>query len=260
MPEKKIVKALKIFGIVLLVFVVIFAAAVGTLYIRARHRRAQRRNTRINDLPLAGHQRIGSHERGPGGMAEGRKKSMKEKDKEAVAKHRMNLAFGVVDDDEPSLPPTQFVPTPTHVPGGPYSQNPFIDQPGRTRTFESVPLNIGIPLTGRSRSETREPLSGTRTALGDPFASPLPQRPSPSKQKSLVSVSSNFSKTTYKSDPTLLKSQRSFDGRALPSLLSSTSSTPSRSPKRGPSQPVFKANRTDGGRHAESGNAVLRPR
>jgi hypothetical protein len=193
-------------------------------------------------------------------MAEGRKKSMKEKDKEAVAKHRMNLAFGVIDDDEPSQPPTEFVPAPMYVSGGKLGQNPFVDQPGRSRTFESVPLHVEFPLTGRGHSHSRVPSSGARSAAGDPFASPSPQRPSPSKQKSLLSVASNVSKTTYKSDPTPLKSQRSLGDRSPPSLLSSTSSTPSKSPKRVPTKPVFSANRSDAGVHAGSGNAVVHAR
>ncbi|KAJ9099799.1 hypothetical protein QFC21_003798 [Naganishia friedmannii] len=264
MAEKKVQKGLKIVGIVLLVFVLIFAAAVGTLFIRARRRRAQRRNTLINYLPLAEHAHVGSHERGQGGMAEGRKKSMKEKDKEAVAKHRMNLAFGVVDDDEPSqlpsLPPTQFAPSPMYVPDRPFGQNRVVNQPGRARAFESVPLHVGIPLVGRGRSENREPSSGARSAFGDPFASPSPQRPSPSKQKSLASVGSNVSKTTYKSEPTPLKSQRSLDGRAPPSLLSSSSSTTLKSQKRNPFKPIFNASGTDSSGHAGKEAAVVHAR
>ncbi|KAJ9111654.1 hypothetical protein QFC19_001011 [Naganishia cerealis] len=234
---------------VLLVFVVIFGTAIGTLFVRARRRKAQHRNTLINGLPLAEQQRANEPERSFGAaksMVEGRKKSMKEKDKEAAAKQRMNLAFGVVDDDEPNQPATRYTPSPIYNQEGSRMKsesNPSVDPMRGDRTFDSRQLpQAGIPLNARERWPVREPLDRTKSTPRDPFSSPSPQRPSPSKQKSVQSAANNVSKTTYKSDPALLKPQRSLE-RADRSLLSSTSTGSMNSRKRDPSKPIFSSTR-----------------
>ncbi|GHJ89666.1 hypothetical protein NliqN6_6068 [Naganishia liquefaciens] len=204
MPEKKVEKALKIVGIILLVFIVIFASAITTLYLRARRRRATHRATLVHQIPLStqtGHSNVSSS-RGPQQAA--RKKSLRERE-------RLNLAFGVVDDDEsragtPTPTPYQAslpLPATSATMSNPYgalirpTKDPFVDP------IRALPV-VNDPRLGQAGNSPagqggKLPSRPAIHASSSQSSSASPRLPPPAKQASPSPLRTQ--RGTYRTDP-----------------------------------------------------------
>lgn len=200
---------------VLLVFFVVFASAVAALFLRSRRRRARHRATVLHQLPLttqvSGQSMITSR----GNQQAARKKSIRERE-------RMNLAFGVVEDDDPDDPSTPYnssvpMPATSSTMSNPYdavikgSRDPFQD-PTFLRTSEKM-SRPGQEAGGvrTMRNDTSSPsramgaIGTTRTDLSHANASPPPRLPSPAKSSPSPS---RTAKTKYQSTSSPIKPQR----------------------------------------------------
>ncbi|KAJ9092983.1 hypothetical protein QFC20_007226 [Naganishia adeliensis] len=210
MAEKKVQKALTIVGIILLVFIVIFASAVTALFLRARRRRANHRATVLHQLPLTSQTpRRSMITSSRGNQQAARKKSIRERE-------RMNLAFGVVEDDvpnEPSMPYNSTLPMPatSSTMSNPYdavmkgSRDPFQDPALLQMADRTRNKRAGKEVGGWTyRSEHRGRRKETLTTHS---ATPSPQRPSPAKASpSPVRTA----KAKYQSTSSPIKPQRAL--------------------------------------------------
>lgn len=219
MPRLSIQAILIFSPTVLLVFIVIFASAVTALFLRARRRRANHRATVLHQLPLTSQTPRRSMITSRGNQQAARKKSIRERE-------RMNLAFGVVEDDvpnEPSMPYNSTLPMPatSSTMSNPYdavmkgSRDPFQDPAllqmadrtrinGREKRSEGERVGHG-EWTAPPRSKRTQ---GTQKGnTHDPSATPSPQRPSPAKASpSPVRTA----KAKYQSTSSPIKPQRAL--------------------------------------------------
>lgn len=182
------------FRTVLLVFIVIFASAVTTLYLRARRRRATHRTTLVHQIPLS-NQTLGSSNV-PSSRAQAQQAARKKSHRE---RERMNLAFGVVDEDEsravtptPSpYGPSVSMPASSATMVNPYgalmrpTKDPFVDPVQRSAISDDPRLcnsEVGRAVNS-GNAHPHHPMSPSHSSTSSP------QRPLPAKQASTSSPS-----------------------------------------------------------------------